>query len=358
MKEMWLWLCSIPGLYRPQMQELLAYFETPEEVFKASVQEIQSFVRISEKQRNNLLKMRSSWDGEKERNALQEKEIRFISCTDPGYPCRLRNICDYPYGLFVKGALPDDAKPAVAVVGARKCSSYGKHFAREIAAGLAEHGIQIVSGMARGIDGEAQKAAVEAEGSSFAVLGSGVDICYPAEHAALYRMLTGRGGILSEYLPGTSPLPIHFPMRNRIISGLADLIVVVEAREKSGSLITADLGLEQGKEIVAVPGRIGDVGSAGCNRLIAEGADIFWSVEQLFHKLNVEANLSSASKKSNITLETEEKLVYSVLEFQAKNLQTIADETGLTPKEAGSVLVRLQLGGLVLENSKNYYVKA
>ena len=198
---------------------------------------------------------------------------------------------------------------------------------------------------------------MEAGGESFGVLGSGADICYPKSNEKLYRMCMERGGILSTYLPGTPPTPNLFPPRNRIISGLSDGILIIEAREKSGTIITADLALEQGRDVIAVPGRTGDVLSAGCNSLIDQGAGIFISSESLLERLNLGKTGGTELKKANITLEREENLVYSVLEFQTKNLQTIADETGLSPQEAGAVLVRLLLRGLVTEDAKNYYSK-
>lgn len=357
MEDFWLWLCSIPGVYRLHMKKLLGYFETPQALFYAAEREISSFEKISQSQRNAILKSRSEWNGEKERNALQRKGIVFISCGQREYPSRLLEICDYPYGLFVKGELPKDEEPSAAVVGARLCSAYGKHLAQEIGTRLAGRGVQIVSGMARGIDGIAQRAALAAGGKSYGILGCGTDVCYPRENMQLYLDLQKRGGVVSEYPPGTVPAAFHFPMRNRIISGLSDLVIVVEAREKSGSLITADLGIEQGRDVVAVPGRACDGASLGCNRLIAQGADIFLSFEQLEEKLKINARDVVDAKKSNIPLETEEELVYSVLEFHAKNLQTIADETGLAPQEAASVLVRLVLRGLAGEHAQNYYAK-
>ena len=170
-------------------------------------------------------------------------------------------------------------------------------------------------------------------------------------------MLIEKGGVLSEFPAGTQPFPGHFPMRNRIISGLSDLVIVVEAREKSGSLITADQALEQGRDVMAVPGRTGDALSAGCNHLIAQGAEIFLSAEQLIERLKVKKKSRTNRKKTNLALESEENLVYSVLEFQTKNLQSIANETGLTPQRASAVLVRLTLRGLVAEDVKNHYSK-
>ena len=353
----WLWLCSVPGLYRTGKKALLDYFGTPGEIFRAEQIELEKLPFLREQQKQQLLESRKDWDQEKRMHILQEQGIRFISHESCDYPKRLHEICDYPYGLFVKGKLPSDEKPSVAVVGARLCSSYGRHMAAGIAGELAAAGVQIVSGMARGVDGTAQKAAMDAGGESFAVLGSGTDICYPRENRWIYENLTEKGGVLSEYPPGTPPLPFHFPMRNRIISGLSDLILVAEAKDKSGSLITADLALEQGRDVIAVPGRTGDVLSAGCNSLIDQGAGIFISSESLLERLNLGKTGGTELKKANITLEREENLVYSVLEFQTKNLQTIADETGLSPQEAGAVLVRLLLRGLDTEDAKNYYSK-
>lgn len=357
-QEMWFWLCAIPELYWQDIRKLLTYFETPAAVFWASEQELSDFDAVSKSRlKDKILQMRKNWDGEKQKHVLEEKGIRFISKIQEDYPQRLLQICDPPWGLFVKGRLPDDDRPSAAIVGARQCSAYGRHWAREIAGELAAAGVQIVSGMARGIDGEAQKAAAACGGESYAVLGSGVDLCYPRENRGLYQMLPEHGGILSEYVPGTPPASWHFPVRNRLISGLADLVIVIEAKEKSGSLITADMALEQGKDVVAVPGRPEDVLSRGCNRLIEEGAAIFMSADRLKERFGLETGACEKTKKVNIVLETEEKLVYSVLEFLPQNLQHITDRTGLTPKDAGAALVRLILYGMAEETAKNYYAK-
>lgn len=211
--------------------------------------------------------------------------------------------------------------------------------------------------MARGIDGTAQRAAIKGGAKSYAVLGCGPDICYPMQNQDLYQNLLKNGGVLSEYPPGSSPLPFHFPMRNRIISGLSDLVIVIEAREKSGSLITADQALEQGRDVMVLPGRVGDALSAGCNRLIDQGAGIFLSTDQILERLKIKKKNHTNTKKTYIALESEENLVYSVLEFQAKNLQSIADETNLTPQKVSAILVRLMLCGLVAEDVKNHYSK-
>lgn len=212
-------------------------------------------------------------------------EIRVVRREDGAYPARLKEIPGPPGELYVMGSLPGEDRAAVAVIGARDCSEYGRQVAARLGRMLGKNGIQVVSGMARGIDGIAQEAAVEVGGSSFAVLGSGVDICYPTQNRRLYEKLKTAGGILSEYPPGTPVKAWHFPPRNRIVSGLADAVIVVEAREKSGTLITVDMALEQGREVYAVPGRLTDGLSAGCNRLLKLGAGILVDPEEFLEEL-------------------------------------------------------------------------
>ena len=210
------------------------------------------------------------------------KEIRR---GDSAYPQRLMDYGSMPDRLYVRGNLPEEG-PSVAIVGARKCSIYGKRQAYLFGKVLAQNGISIISGMARGIDAAAQKGALDGGGKSYAVLGCGVDICYPESNRSLYDALPLHGGILSEYEPGSKPLSWHFPIRNRIISALADIVLVIEARKKSGSLITVDYALEQGKTVFALPGRAGDSLSDGCNLLIAQGAGIACSPECILEELD------------------------------------------------------------------------
>ena len=211
--------------------------------------------------------------------------IRVVERGEREYPARLLEIPDPPERLYVIGRLPEENVPSVAIIGARECSEYGSYVAARLGECMGRNGIQVVSGMARGIDGIGQSAALDAGGSSFAVLGSGVDVCYPAGNRRLYERLREQGGILSEYPPGTPALSRNFPPRNRIVSGLADAVVVVEAREKSGTLITVDMALEQGKEVYAVPGRVTDTLSCGCNRLVKQGAAVLLDPEELAEEL-------------------------------------------------------------------------
>lgn len=211
----------------------------------------------------------------------EQQGIRYITFFEEMFPKRLRHIPDAPFGLFVKGRLPEDEAPSVAVIGARDCSEYGRKAARLFGSGLAEYGIQVISGMARGIDAAGQEACIEAGGRTYAVLGNGVDICYPQEAGRVYDAIEKQGGLISTYPMGMQPLPANFPPRNRIISGLSDFVLVVEARKKSGTLITVDMALEQGREVGVVPGRITDAMSAGCHALLRQGASVITDVEQL-----------------------------------------------------------------------------
>ena len=227
-----------------------------------------------------------------------QENIIYISRKSDRYPMRFEALPHMPDGIYVKGDIPDDDIPSVAIVGARMCSRYGRNTAFLFGKKLAERGVQVISGMALGIDGAAQEGALSGGGRTFAVLGCGVDICYPRSNHSLYEQIPNHGGILSELSPGTQPYAYNFPMRNRLISALADIVVVVEARKKSGSLITVDYALEQGKSVYAVPGRVGDALSDGCNYLIAQGAGIAWSVEALVEELMMQHSLSNAARAS------------------------------------------------------------
>ena len=208
-----------------------------------------------------------------------KEKISFVSFFEESYPRRLKEIPDAPLGIWYIGNLPQSNTPSVAVIGARQCSAYGEHIARTLGEYLGKMGVNVISGMAIGIDGISQSAALQSGGSSYAVLGCGADICYPASNRGLYEKLPEKGGIISSYAPGEPALPANFPPRNRIVSGLSDAVVVIEARQRSGTLITVDMALEQGREVFAVPGRITDRLSDGCNALIGQGANVILSPE-------------------------------------------------------------------------------
>lgn len=288
-----------------------------------------------------------------------EERIRQISSKSAEYPQKLNNYPKMPEILFAKGNLPDAKKPTAAIVGARACSPYGRIQAFRYAKILSSAGVQIISGMAYGIDAEAHKGALEGGTPTYAILAGGVDICYPSGNRPLYdRILRENGGILSEQPPGMRARNYFFPARNRIISGLADLVLIVEAREKSGSLITAQWALDQGKIVYAVPGPVNEALSMGCHKLIYDGAGIAYSPEILLRELGLNCeNKVKSPEKNDLGLASDLKLVYSCLDLRPKNLDHIIRKTGFSPGKTAGILGQLILMGLVKETGRQYYIR-
>ena len=288
-----------------------------------------------------------------------EEKILRISSKSAEYPEKLNNYPKMPEILFVKGRLPDRKKPSIAIVGARACSTYGRIQAFRYAKVLSSAGVQIISGMVYGIDAEAHKGALEGGTATYAVLAGGVDICYPAGNKALYeRILREGGGIISEQPPGMRARNYFFPARNRIISGLADMVLIVEAREKSGSLITAQWALDQGKTVYAIPGPVNEELSIGCHKLIYDGAGIAYSPEILLRELGMNyENKVKSDSKNDLGLASDLKLVYSCLDLRPKSMDFLIQKTGLPPRQIGSLLLELKLSGLIREIGRHYYIK-
>ncbi len=300
-----------------------------------------------------LLKKRAE-----EYHSLKKQNIKFILYGEREYPKRLINLYDKPMWLFAKGNLPSEHKPSAAIIGARSCTPYGRQEAEYFGKILAENGVQVISGMALGVDQAGHRGAIEGGGMTYAVMGCGIDICYPPSGIRLHESICQHGGVLSEYGLGAAPVSSHFPIRNRIISGLSDLIIVIEARRRSGSLITADLALEQGKEIFALPGRRIDPLSEGCNRLIAQGAGIITRPEDVLDFLCIKCkNSNKNAKKSVNALAKTEKMVYSFLDSQPKHIETVMQLSGLDAGECITALLNLEFQGLILQPMNQYYVR-
>jgi DNA processing protein len=267
-------------------------------------------------------------------------EIRRLRSKEPGYPALLAAIHDPPPAIFLRGEAEPAvlAGPCVAVVGARSCSAYGRSVARMLGRELAGAGLVVVSGMARGVDGEAHRGALEAAGVTVAVLGCGVDRDYPAAHAELARRITERGLVISEYEPGIEPAPWRFPARNRIIAGLSEAVVVVEARERSGALITADFALEEGRDVFSVPGEITSALSAGTNALLRLGATPATSagdILELFGVAPAEPDTASLGPTAQSLLER--------LRDGALTGDELVRASGIDPAEASAALLELEL---------------
>ena len=359
-KEYLYWLTRIPGFGAVTIRRIWEMAGSFERAY---------YIEGMELQKAGILKTEEScirydawkkefYPMEEEYYRLAEKGIRFITHLDPDYPSRLLSMYDFPAALYVKGDLPKEDEPAAAIIGARECSAYGRQTAEHMAKELAEAGVTIISGLARGIDGAGHKGALDGGGKTFAVLGCGVNICYPRSNYSLYTQIGEQGGLISEYPPDTPPLARNFPMRNRIISGLSDAVLVIEARKKSGSLITADLALEQGKEVFALPGRRIDPLSEGCNRLIAQGAGIVTKPEDVLDFFHIKCkNSCKKTIKSVNALAKSEKMVYSCLDSQPKHLEAVMKSCGLTAGECMTALLNLEMQGLILQPMNQYYVR-
>lgn len=358
-KEYLYWLCRIPGIGAVTIRRLWQQFQSFEQIYHTEGSWLAKQRFLTETAAGRLDAAKGNLpEALEEYRRLPEKGIRFVSILDGEYPGRLRNIYDFPMGLYVKGSFPKDDVPSAAIIGARGCSNYGIQVARMLAGELGRAGVQVVSGMALGIDGAGHQGVLEGEGSTFAVLGSGVDVCYPRQHWALYCQIPQRGGVISEFCLRQPARPQNFPMRNRIISGLSDVVVVVEARQKSGSLITVELGLEQGKEIFAVPGLITDELSKGCNQLIRQGAGIVTGPEDIleYFQMNTSQTLKPYGKIEN-GLAKKEKMVYSCLDFTPQFFDRVVEKSGLPVDEVMTLLLELEWKGYIIQPVGHYYVK-
>lgn len=281
------------------------------------------------------------------RAALAGREVRFLGRSDPRFPPLLGAVHDPPVGLFLRGGGNVEllARPSVAVVGARACSPYGSHVARTLGRELAAAGLVVISGLARGIDGEAHRGALEAGGGvTLAVLGCGVDRDYPASHRELGSRIRERALVVSEYAPDVEPAPWRFPARNRIVAGLAAATVVVEARERSGALITADLALEEGREVFAVPGEITSALSAGTNALLRQGATALTSADDVLEALGVERSARADPPEAAAAL----------LALLPASTDELARATSRDAGELAALLLELELAGVVREQEGVY----
>lgn len=349
-----LWLCSFPRMGNRQILRLTEICGGVRGVYFAGVDSWRQVLK--EKQIVHLKKFTEAWKPENEYRKLKEQGIRLITLSDAEYPKRLKEIPDPPYGLFVKGSLPVEHELTVAVIGARDCSGYGSYVAEKLGESMGRYGITVVSGMARGIDGISQQAALNAGGKSCGVLGCGLDICYPKENRRLYDRLQEQGCLVSTYPLGTPALARNFPPRNRIVSGLADAVVVVEAREKSGTLITVDMALEQGKEVYAVPGRITDRLSDGCNRLIRQGAALLLNPEELIQELyglKKSMTVNIEERNPGVQLPPELKAVLGVLELDPSTAEEISSRLPAKWKDINlnACLMRLCMDKLAVQVS-------
>lgn len=357
------WLANLENIGNKKIERLLEVFESAREVYHATGEELSALRRdgafgglIGDKEIASILHNRDIEQLNFSYNKLIQSGIYFVTREDNEYPEKLQNIYGAPYGLYIKGHLPAKEDKLLAVVGARECSSYGIEMAKYLTGAVAKEGIKIISGLARGIDSYAHLGALSCGGVSYAVLGCGIDLCYPRENINLYMEMQKEGGIISEYAPGIQPIAGNFPMRNRIISGLSDGILVIEAKERSGSLITVDYGLEQGKDIYALPGRATDRLSEGCNNLIKLGAKPVTSPKDILEELLPHYD-DSTSQRSNchVLLNEPQEKIYSCLTSDPKHIDEIGYLTRLPIDLLMEQILVLELRGLIRQTRMNYY---
>lgn len=353
----WFALKSVPLVGNVTFCRLLHHFETPERVFKASPEELAAVRGLSQAAAAQIRSHDYRKFADRECESVRRTGVRIVDFLSEEYPKILLEIPDFPPYLYVRGDLRS-AETCIAVVGSRRASSSGQSITERLARDLALRGITVVSGMARGIDTAAHRGALKGGGRTIGVLGSGLDIHYPPENRKLFDEVAGQGAVVSEFPLGTAPLAENFPRRNRIISGLSRGVLVIEAVENSGSLITARYALEQGREVFAVPGNINYPGSRGANQLIKEGAALVESVEDIIANLPHHAAPPTTDSRPapSFNLTPQEASIYTLLAVSPLHADEITVKCGLTAGEVSVMLLRLELKGAVTRLPGAYFM--
>jgi DNA processing protein len=358
----WLALTRVKGLGAASFKKLAARFADPAKVFFASVAELEQVEGLHSDAIDGVVNFSDWMEVEEEIRRIDAAGVKLVPFTGPNYPARLRAIADPPPLLYMKGQLRAEDEKAVAIVGSRSASEYGRRVARDLARGLSSLGFTVVSGMARGIDGVAHEAALNAGGRTIAVLGSGVDRAYPPEHDRLYQRIIENGAVISELPIGTRPAAFNFPARNRLISGSSLGVVVVEATEKSGSLITAALAVDQGREVFAVPGEVGSSRSRGAHRLIRQGAKLVETVNDIIEEIAPQLMDRRAGAPARPELPQqasyEARKIFALLQERSLHIDEVIESSGLPASKVSEILLDLELQGFLQQlPGKRYTVE-
>lgn len=351
----WVALNLVKGIGSVRLKALLAHFGEAHSAWEASPGALRN-AGLSEKVVKNLLKVRASVDLSSLWEQLQEGEINLVTWLDEAYPRRLKELDQSPPVLYVRGEIIPEDDWAVAVVGTRKVSPYGRQVAEEVGAFLARNGVTVVSGLARGVDGIAHKAALDAGGRTIAVMGCGVDNIYPPDHRDLAELIIAQGALVSDYALGTPPDSLNFPPRNRIISGLSLAVIVIEAGKKSGALITASFGAEQGREVFAVPGNIYAAQSVGTNDLIRKGAHPLLRPEDILEALDLTMISEHKTARRALPADATEAKLYDVLGHNPLHVDEIRQKAGLPIEQVSATLALMELKGMVRQVGGMQYV--
>jgi len=360
-KAFWIALNMVEGVGRITYHKLISHFGSPEKVFSASHNELMAVEGIGKKTANSIKSFRFEDEVKKELDIIKKSKSDVLTTADDEYPSSLKAIFDPPPLLYVKGKIIKKDAIAVGVVGSRSPTVYGKLVTEKISREIAEIGITVISGMARGIDSVAHKSAVNYGGRTIAVLGCGLNVIYPPENFKLMDEIANNGAVISEFPMSAKPDKMNFPQRNRVISGLSLGVVVVEAAEKSGSLITARHAIEQGREVFAVPGSVNSPKSRGTNRLIKMGAKLIEDAKDIIEEFpaDVRSFLKPIEKKpiEGNGLTEDERFVYSFMGAEPAHIDTIIERSNLPVGMVSAILVKLELKGLIRQLSGKMFVR-
>ena len=351
----WIGFSRIPGIGKVRIAHLRERFVNLEDAWNAPVSKLKQ-AGLDSRSVNAIAALRPRISLDDEMEKLERYKVKVLTCEDPSYPPRLKEIYDYPPVLYVRGNLLPKDDPYLAVVGTRKPTVYGRQVAEEIVADLVQSKITIISGLARGIDSIAHRTALDSGGETIAVFASGLDIVYPADNAKLAQAIMERGALVSEYPLGVRPKADNFPQRNRIMSGLSLGVLVVEAGERSGALITAHQAVEQNRDVFAIPGSILSPGSRGTNHLIQEGAKLVCNCNDILEELNLTTMAQQLEIKEFLPANEKESRVLKQLTFEPGHIDEICRCSGLAMPEVSSTLAILELKGIARQVGNMNYV--
>jgi DNA processing protein len=350
----WVAVSRVPHIGPARIERLVQRFGSLRAAWSAPTHELRAV--LDSRPLSELLETRGKVEPQREIERLRERGIDAVYPGHPGYPKYLAEISGRPSILYVRGELTPADETAVGIVGTRRSTPYGRQAAERIAGELAQAGVTVISGLARGVDGIAHRAALEAGGRTIAVLGSGVDVIYPSEHRQLAERMLESGAIVSEQPPGAKPDAQNFPARNRLISGMALGIVVIEAPLKSGALITASFAGDQGREVFVVPGNVFAPSSEGTNQLLRDGARLVRDGRDVLEDLSIGPARPSSAVQQSLVLSENEQRVVAAVKHEPRHIDELVEETGMPVAEVGALLFALELNGVVRNQGAQFYV--